>query len=421
MTNFPQDNAFLRGGPTSGSADASIAICSEEPMLAERIASSLRHGGYSLARSGDPASLLSAKRVAGLIDLLIVDVDQTEIPNKSHHWRSLMKHVQPTIGCIAITRRDESRWIIDCIRQGALNCHILSDGNQQLQDLVSEYVGRNEKGLDNLKTVEERRQATLSYHLRQAIEREAIEVYFQPIVNTGDWNCDRVESLARWNDADLGSVSPGEFIATAEREGLVENLGILVLKKSLQSLVELQKSGHSPTFSINVSRRQFENPRLVETYLKAVIEAGASPEQIIIEVTETASFSNYTLALSLMRDFVDAGFRLAVDDFGTGESSFMQMSHVAYSELKIDRSLVSCIFEPAGQCIMRSIIAMGKSLNMHLVAEGVEDRQTADLLEQLEVDFCQGYFFARPMPQADLLSYFNDLSKKQGQNLKPLA
>jgi cyclic di-GMP phosphodiesterase Gmr len=168
---------------------------------------------------------------------------------------------------------------------------------------------------------------------------------------------------------------------------------------------------------VNVSRCQFDNPKLVQDYLAIVRSHGERPSQIVIEVTETAEFENQLLALSLMADFVDAGFQLAVDDFGTGESSFLQMSHVRFSELKIDRSLVSCIFEPSGLSIMRSVIAMAKELNMHLVAEGVEDKQTAELLESLEIDFCQGYYFAKPMPFQGLAGFL-DLNKGTTRTLK---
>ena len=387
-----------------------VAICCAEPERGRRYALALNQAGFLLAGTATPDSLLSERAIPGVIDILVIDVDSHAAPADPRHWHAIAQKAQPRIGTIGVTSYEDPRWIVKCIRRGALNCHLANDSDQALVEIVTECLERHEAGLDNLKTSAQRRNAHVAARLRQAIAAQAIEVHFQPIVRCSDWGCDRVESLARWYDEDLGPVAPTEFIATAEEEGLVAPLGRLVLLKSLAALAALRRRGHAPLFSINVSRRQFDNPHLVKEYLDIVRAAGESPSQIIVEVTETAKFENYTLAISLMQDFIAAGFRLAVDDFGTGESSFIQMSHVKYSELKIDRSLVSCVFEPSGLSIMQSIIAMAKSLNMHLVAEGVEDKQTADILEQLSIDFCQGYYFAKPMPLERLAAFLDSQS-----------
>lgn len=384
-----------------------IAICCGDPSLARRYALALNQAGFPLAGTASPESLVAPRAVPGVIDLLVCDVDSHSAPGDSRHWLAIVEKAQPRIGTIAVTSYEDPRWIVKCIRRGALNCHLESDGENALIEIISECLDRHEAGIDNLKTAAERRHALVSARLRDAIAKEQIGVFFQPIVRCGDWSCERVEVLARWNDESLGHVAPSEFIAAAEEEGLVAPLGQLVLRKSLAALATLRAKGHNPTYSINVSRRQFDNPHLVKEYAEIVAEFGESPRQIVIEVTETARFENFMLAISLMQDFIHAGFQLAVDDFGTGESSFIQMSHVPYSELKIDRSLVSCVFEPSGLSIMQSIIAMAKSLNMHLVAEGVEDKQTAELLEQLEIDFCQGYYFAKPMPLNELIAFLD--------------
>lgn len=395
--------------------DARIAICCADTDQSLRYAQALKKAGFAFARDVTPESLAFSQAASGIIDLLVCDVDHNTAPGVPTNWISILDKTQPCIGAIAVTSYEDPRWIVKCIRRGAINCHLSNDDDSILVEIIAECLERNETGRDNLKTIDERRRAIVSSKLREAIAAESIEVHFQPIVKCGDWSCERVESLARWTDESLGSVSPTEFIAAAEEEGFVSPLGELVLRKSLQALSDLRSLGHSPLFSVNVSRRQFDNPNLVQEYLAIVQDHGESPDRIIVEVTETAKFENDVLALSLMQDFINAGFQLAVDDFGTGESSFLQMSHVRYSELKVDRSLVSCIFEPAGLSIMRSVIAMAKSLNMHLVAEGVEDKQTADLLESLEIDFCQGYYFAKPMP-LDNLATFLDESNEANAN-----
>lgn len=396
--------------------NARIAVCCTDPNQSLRYAQALKAAGFAFARDVTAQSLATSQAPPGIIDLLVCDVDNHTAPNDPENWTAIVDKTQPCIGTIAVTSYEDPRWIVKCIRRGAINCHLSSEDDSALVEILAECIERHKTGRDNLKTIDERRRAAVSSKLREAIAAEAIDVHFQPIVKCGDWTCERVESLARWTNESLGSVSPTEFIAAAEEEGFVAPLGELVLRKSLVALDNLRSLGHNPLFSINVSRRQFDNPNLVKDYLNIVHSHGESPSQIIIEVTETARFENTVLALSLMQDFIDAGFQLAVDDFGTGESSFLQMSHVRYSELKLDRSLVSCIFEPAGLSIMRSVIAMAKSLNMHLVAEGVEDKETAELLESLEIDFCQGYYFARPMP-LKLLALF--LDEHNDTNPKP--
>lgn len=388
--------------------DARIAVCCFNPNQSHRYALALQKAGFSFAREVTPQTLATSSTPPGVIDLLICDADNHSAMHDPLNWISLLEKTQPRIGAIAVTSYEDPRWIVKCVRRGAINCHLSCEEDSSLVEISSECIDRHKRGIDNLKTIDERRRATVSARLREAISAEAIDVHFQPIVNCGNWNCTRVEALARWTDKSLGSVSPTEFIAAAEEEGFVSPLGQLVLRKSLLALADLRTRNHNPLFSVNVSRQQFDNPNLVKEYLAIVEAHGESPSQIIIEVTETAKFENHILALSLMQDFIDAGFQLAVDDFGTGESSFLQMSHVQYSELKIDRSLVSCIFEPSGLSIMRSVISMAKSLNMHLVAEGVEDKQTADLLESLEIDFCQGYFFARPLALMELVSFLDE-------------
>lgn len=388
--------------------DSRVAVCCDDPVRSQRYAKALQRAGFVFARDVSPETLASSKSPPGVIDLLICDANHPPEQNDPEHWTAVFQKTQPSIGAIAVTFREDPRWIVECVRRGAINCHFSEDDDDVLVEISSECVDRHESGVDNLKTLEERRRSIVSTHLRKAICEETIEVHFQPIVNCSDWTCGRVEALARWTDDSLGVVPAVEFVTAAEEEGFVSTLGQLVLRKSLLAIAALGERKHKALFSINVSRRQFDNPNLVKEYLATVREYEASPCQIIIEVTETAKFENDVLALSLMQEFIDAGFQLAVDDFGTGESSFLQMSHIRYSELKIDRSLVSCIFEPSGLSIMRSVIGMAKSLNMHLVAEGVEDRQTAELLKSLEIDFCQGYYFARPMALEDLASFLDE-------------
>lgn len=387
-----------------------IAICCGDAVRSLAYERFLRDAGYALASRTTPENLRSSRIIPGLIDLLVCDAQSKD----SFDWQTLNQIVDPKIGLIAVVDSEDPRYVINCIRQGALNCHLQSEESGELVEIVSECLERNLLGIGQIKTPAEKRRARIAAQLREAIADEIIDIEFQPIMNCDGWTCSRVECLARWTDKTLGSVTPYEFIRTAEDEDIVDELGLLILRKAMKAQQILEEKGFSLRYSINVSRRQFDNTRLVGNYLKILKEFNSDPRSIVLEITETAKCENNTLAISLMNDFLAAGFELAIDDFGTGESSFIQLSHVPYGELKLDRSLISCIFEKAGMSILESVIGMAKSLNMHLVAEGVEDQQTAGLLKYLDVDYCQGFFFARPMKLESLIAFLDQNKGRPG-------
>ncbi len=370
----------------------SIVVCTHQPERGLAYLAALQAAGYAHVSYFSPNALPKAKTTT----LLVCETNSQE---GEALWETIAERLQPQVGTIVATEIEDPRWVVRCIRKGALNCHLASEDHSALVEIVDECLQIESKAASQQKT------SHLARRLKEAIDNEIIDVHFQPIVETQSWRIKRVEALARWSDGALGHITPTEFIATAEEEGLVEELGQLILRKSIAALSQARQSGYPLQYSINLSRRQLDNPNLVKDYQRIVQQNGEDPSRITLEVTETARYENQSLAVSLMNDFIEAGFAIAIDDFGTGESAFAQMLHVDYDELKIDRSLISCLSQPPGRSVVKSIIEMGKALGMRIVAEGVEDRHTAELLRSLEVDYCQGYYFAKPMPMERLIAY----------------
>lgn len=241
--------------------------------------------------------------------------------------------------------------------------------------------------------------------LKAAINERQIEVHFQPIVRADGTPC-KIEALARWQDGDRGYISPGLFIPMAEEMGLIQDLSQCVLEQCVSALAEAKDRGYDLACSINVSRKQLDLADLVARFAETVEALHGDASRIVIEITESASCSDEEQARQRMREFQRTGFRLSIDDFGTGQSTFAQLSHASFDELKIDRSLIATLRSPKGLYIMRSIIGMAKKLNLDIVAEGVEDLVTVNLLRSMEVDLFQGFFFARPMPLKGLMQFF---------------
>ena len=245
----------------------------------------------------------------------------------------------------------------------------------------------------------------LGGRLKRAIENGAIDTYFQPLIDMRTGHPTRIEALSRWVDGDAGPVSPDVFVEVADDLGLVNDLCELVLIRSIVAVQTLRKLGFEIACSINVSRKQLNDIRIVDSFSRLVRNYDEPPSNITLEITETSTYSDEAVALEIMLGLRKAGFILAVDDFGTGHSTLSQLSSNPFNELKIDRSITSGITSPNGFSIVHSIVSMARRLNMTIVAEGIEDDQQASLHRSLGVDFCQGYYFGHPMPIDSLIEY----------------
>jgi predicted signal transduction protein with EAL and GGDEF domain len=240
---------------------------------------------------------------------------------------------------------------------------------------------------------------TLESNLRQALERDEFTLHYQPKVDFTSGHITGVEALLRWNSPALGAVPPGQFIALAEETGLIVPIGQWVLRTACAQAAAWAQAGLPPVpMAVNVSARQFADDRLYDDIAAAVADAGLGPGMLEIELTEGMVMQDVERAVRLLSAIQKLGVRVAIDDFGTGYSSLAQLRRFPVDTLKVDRSFVRNIEQdPEGQAITEAIIAMGRTLSLTVIAEGVETQEEAEFLRAHACDEMQGFYFSRPV------------------------
>jgi diguanylate cyclase (GGDEF)-like protein len=245
----------------------------------------------------------------------------------------------------------------------------------------------------------------LEFRLRQAIAEGQLEVAFQPLVSSTDHRPVGFEALVRWHDAELGVISPTDFIPVAEETGLILPLGAFVLRRACQ---EAMRWSQPLRVAVNLSVVQFRRKGLVELVRDTLEESGLPGSRLELEVTESLLIDNRDEALRILTALKALGVRIAMDDFGTGYSSLSYLQSFPFDKIKIDRVFVSDLeADSQNASIVRAVASMGKSLQMRVVAEGVETAGQASLLQALDCDELQGFMIARPMPAAQVEAFLN--------------
>ena len=236
--------------------------------------------------------------------------------------------------------------------------------------------------------------------LRGAIEREELELHYQPILDSVTGEVVAAEALLRWTDGERGFVPPDEFIPVAEETGLIVSLGQWVFRTACAQAQSWEDAGLRPIrIGVNVSGYQIREPGMLEMVRDALARTNVSPEQIELEITESTIMQDDALTVKTLREFREMGIGLALDDFGTGYSSLSYLRRFTIDRVKVDRSFVNELTENADDAALTSaIIAMAHGLRLKVVAEGVETRAQALFLEQRGCDELQGYLFGRPCP-----------------------
>jgi len=249
-------------------------------------------------------------------------------------------------------------------------------------------------------------QMTVLNHLSQAIKNKEITVHLQPKVDLRNGEIQSIEALARWISPKLGFVSPAIFIPVAESAGKVREIDVLVLETVLSWLAERQRLGKKlVTIAVNISPDHFYYTHFVQDTLKLVRKYGIDPSIIILEVTENIGLVDFQSAYKIIQELKSYGFKTSVDDFGTGFSSLSYLQRLPFTELKIDRSFINALEDPATLAIVRSIIQLALNLGMISVAEGIETEEQVEILRALGCTVGQGFFYFKPMAieQLDLI------------------
>ncbi len=242
--------------------------------------------------------------------------------------------------------------------------------------------------------------------LRAAIERDELILHYQPKVSLRTGRCDRVEALVRWQHPLRGLIPPDDFIPLAEQTGLIKPLTQWVLHAALRQCRAWQDSGLDISVGVNLSMRNLHDPDLVEQISHLLEVTGVRPASLKLEVTESALMTDPQRALGSLARLRAIGVEIAIDDFGTGHASLSYLKQMPVEEIKLDRSFVrDMCTDKNDYTIVRSTIELAHDLGLRVIAEGVEDQETWDLLVKLGCDLAQGYHMSRPLPAAELRTW----------------
>jgi diguanylate cyclase (GGDEF)-like protein len=238
-------------------------------------------------------------------------------------------------------------------------------------------------------------------NIRKAIENGEFTILFQPQIDLASGKTVSVESLVRWNHPDIGMLSPDKFIPAAEKSGIINRLGTLVLRKTC----ELASGWHTNNrvgVAVNVSVCQIEQPDFIST-VYSILENSIKPQLLTLEISETGTLTRTNNLINKIKIIKKMGVQLAIDDFGTGYAALSYLKYIPADFLKIDSSFLSGISADAeDRAIVRALIAMAHSLSMRVIAEGVETEAQLTVLRQLGCDYAQGYYFSEPLPENQL-------------------
>ena len=248
-------------------------------------------------------------------------------------------------------------------------------------------------------------QLFLEADLHQALENDEFIIYYQPIYTPDKSQIVCVEALLRWQHPKHGLLLPGQFLHLCEEINLIAPIGEWVLHTACQQ-VKLWHDLGFPDFrlAVNISARQFNHPKLLDVVTHVLKSTQFPPNHLELEITETLIMQNIEKVIPILITLRALGIHLALDDFGTGYSSLSYLRKFPFTTLKIDRSFINDIDKTeSGKAFVAAIIAMGQSLDLQLIAEGVETTEQLAFLQEKRCDFIQGYLYGRPLPKQDML------------------
>lgn len=304
---------------------------------------------------------------------------------------------------------------IDVEVSSSIGITLYPDDADNLSDLLkhadsacyqAKQMGRNNYQIYNKDMkVQALRQMTMESRLRKAISENTLALHYQPQLNLADNVIDGVEAFIRWNDPKLGSVAPDQFIPLAEKTGLIAEIGEWVIRHACQQIRHWIDQGQPPVqVAINLSPRQFRLQNLPIIIEKALSDYNIAPSMLALEITESVIMSDLHAAVETLQELGDRGLTLIIDDFGAGSSALYRLKELPIHALKIDQSFIrDMITSENARDITGAIIAIAQKLNLKTIAEGVETKEQARVLNQLGCNAIQGYLLQKPTAADELL------------------
>ncbi len=256
-------------------------------------------------------------------------------------------------------------------------------------------------------TAQTRERLELEAQLRRALREEQLILYYQPQIDMTSGRCIGTEALVRWVHPQQGMISPGAFIPLAEETDLIESIGLWGLKTACSWNKALQDKGVGPIpVSVNISARQLYRPGFSETVARILAETGLEARFLELEITESMVMKDVDTAIAIMKELSRQGITIAMDDFGTGYSSLSYLRQFPIEKLKIDQSFIRDLVDDANAtAIAQSVVALARSLNLRVIAEGVETEEQAAVLNAMGCNEIQGFLFSRPLPPVEAEAY----------------
>ena len=309
--------------------------------------------------------------------------------------------------------------------------YVINDYNMDVSEMYDRayLAAKNCKGkfVQNVAYYDEsmienmRQEQFIINEVNKALEEEQFAVYLQPKVNLVTGKPYGAEALVRWIHPERGMISPGEFIPVYERNGIIGRLDQYMWRSVCKLLRKWLDEGKNPDpISVNVSRVNIYNPHLVEIFNKLITEFQIPPHLLNLEITESAFMEDQALIMKTMHRLHELGFRIMMDDFGSGYSSLNILKDMEIDYLKIDMQFLQqdVEFNGKGEKVLTSIVRMAKWLHLPSIVEGVETAEQVDFLKCIGCEYAQGFYFARPMPVADYEKYIEKEHKKEAQRTR---
>ena len=269
-------------------------------------------------------------------------------------------------------------------------------------------LGRNQAQLFTA-SMNERyvRRLALEQHLHHAIERDQLELWYQPIYDRARRRIVSVEALMRWRDPNRGLIMPVEFIQLAEETGMIVQMGEWALRTACTQLRRWHDQGLATLrMAVNISAVQLQQRGLIEVVRSALDESGIPPQMLQLEITESAAMQNFDLTMKVLRELRDMGVAVAVDDFGSGQSSLIYLKHFPIDTIKIDKEFLSEVTsDETAAAIVSYVINLAHTLQLRVVAEGVETEDQYTFLRHYACDLMQGFLFSEPLPTAEVFPF----------------
>ena len=245
--------------------------------------------------------------------------------------------------------------------------------------------------------------------LRKAVERDELILHYQPMVDLATGNITGSEALVRWNHPEYGVLSPDRFIPLANEIGMIVEIGKWVLQQACRQTRIWHDKGFFPlSISVNVTAAQFSHPKLPDQVADILAETGLDPQYLELEITESVLMQDSETTIGMLRALKKMGIKISLDDFGTGYSSLSYLSRFPIDILKIDKSFIRGINRNSDDyAIVRAITALARSLNLSVVAEGIESTEQLESLRREKCDRVQGYLFSKPLPPGEFMQFIS--------------